>query len=258
MNTGLVLSGGGFRGVAHIGAIKALEENDIFPTHISGSSAGAIVGAFYAANYVPEEILEFFKKIPIFHLGRYAFNKAGFIDTDKYYDDFKKYFPKDSFEALQKKLFITTVDLSHGKIRVFDKGELIRPFLASSAFPGIFSPVRMGNCLYADGGILNNFPIEPLKIICEEIIGVYVDPISDKESSNMKNTLSVLERAIKINIMNDSSKKFSECDLLIYPYKLNKYSLFDKNNINEIYSIGYKVTQERIKENKLQFTLNNS
>jgi len=253
MNIGLILSGGGFRGVAHIGAIKALEENNIFPTHISGSSAGAVVGAFYAANYSPEEILAFFKTIPIFNLGRYAHNKAGFIDTDKYYPDFKKYFPEDNFDALQKKLFITTVDLNHGEIKVFNKGELIKPLLASSAFPGLFSPVTIEDGLYADGGILDNFPVEPLKLICNQIIGVYVDPISEVESMNLKHSLAILERAIKINFLSDSSKKFSECDLLIYPYHLNKYGLFDKNNIDEIYEIGYKVTQEKIKENKLQF-----
>ena len=64
MNVGLVLSGGGVKGVAHIGVIKALEENNIYPTHISGSSAGAVFGAFYAAGYSPEEMLTFFKTIP--------------------------------------------------------------------------------------------------------------------------------------------------------------------------------------------------
>lgn len=256
MGTGLVLSGGGFRGVAHIGAIKALEENQIYPSHISGSSAGAIVGAFYASGYNPEEILDFFKTIPIFHPSRYAFKKAGFIDTDTYLSDFKKYFPIDNFEALEKKLFITTVDLTHGNVKVFDRGELIKPFLASAAFPGIFSPVIIDNCLYADGGILDNFPIDPLKGICDKIIGVYVDPILKIETGTIKHSYEVLQRAIKINFFKDSSKKFEDCDLLIYPYKLNEFNLFDKNNIDEIYQIGYNVAQENIKKNNLFLRLN--
>ncbi|WP_340158916.1 patatin-like phospholipase family protein, partial [uncultured Maribacter sp.] len=75
MNTGLVLSGGGIRGVAHIGTIKALEEHNIFPTHISGTSAGAIVGALYAGGIQWQEILDFFKAIPIFHINRFARRK---------------------------------------------------------------------------------------------------------------------------------------------------------------------------------------
>ena len=81
MNTGLVLSGGGVRGVAHIGAIKALEEHDIYPTHIAGTSAGAVVGALYAGGRNWEEMLDFFKTVELFTLKKYARNKPGFVDT---------------------------------------------------------------------------------------------------------------------------------------------------------------------------------
>jgi NTE family protein len=244
MNVGLVLSGGGIKGIAHIGAIKALEENGIYPTHISGSSAGAVIGAFYAFGYTPEEMLAFFKTTPLFNFSRYAFRKPGFIDTDKFYVDFKKYFPEDNFNALQKKLFITTVDMLNGCIEVFDKGQLIRPFLASAAFPGIFSPVTIDDCVYADGGILDNFPLTPLKIICNQIIGVYASPISKIKASGLKHSLNVLDRAY------NSLLKFSECNLLIYLGALNKYSLFDKNHIDDIFDIGYQETQKMIKINK--------
>ena len=66
MSIGLALSGGGMKGIAHIGAIKALEESNIHPTHISGSSMGAIVGAFYASGYAPEEMVAFLKEVPLF------------------------------------------------------------------------------------------------------------------------------------------------------------------------------------------------
>ena len=81
-NLGLVLSGGGVRGVAHIGAIQALLEHDIAPDVVSGSSAGAVVGALYCNGYSPEEMLDFFKKTPLFHINKFAFSKPGFIDTD--------------------------------------------------------------------------------------------------------------------------------------------------------------------------------
>ena len=89
MKIGLVLSGGGARGAAHIGVLKALEEHGISPSHISGTSVGAIVGALYAANVHWSEILNFFKTTSIFHTKRFAFNKPGFLDTEKFYDDLK-------------------------------------------------------------------------------------------------------------------------------------------------------------------------
>lgn len=250
MNVGLVLSGGGVKGVSHIGVIKALEEFGIYPTHISGSSAGAVIGAFYAAGYTPDEMLSFFETTPLFNISRYAFRKPGFIDTDKFFDDFKKYFPEDNFNALKKKLFITTVDMLNGKIKIFEEGELIKPFLASAAFPGIFSPVTIKNGVYADGGILDNFPVAPLKQSCDEIIGVYISPISTIRAEKLKNSLNVLDRAIKINFSNGSLLKFSDCDLVIHPKSLNKYGLFDTKGIHDIFNIGYQAGLEKLKNYK--------
>lgn len=246
MGIGLALSGGGMKGIAHIGAIKALEESNIRPTHISGCSMGAIVGAFYASGYRPEEIVAFFKEVPLFYPTRYAFGKPGIIDTENFYQDFKKYFPEDNFKALHKKLYITAVDMLSGTLKVFDEGELIKPFLASSAFPGLCSPIAIDGILYADGGILDNFPVAPLAA-CDQIIGVYVSPISEIKAEKLKSAVDLLERAIRINFSNASSQKFSGCDLLIYP-PLSKFGMFDKNHIDEIFNIGYETTIDRIKK----------
>jgi len=247
MSIGLALSGGGMKGIAHIGAIKALEENNIYPTHISGSSVGAIIGAFYASGYSPEEMVNFIKEVPLFNPTRYGFGKPGLINTENFYEDFKKYFPNDNFNTLQKKLFITTVDMLSGSMKVFTEGELIMPILASSAFPGICSPVAINGSLYADGGILDNFPIAPIKLNCEQIIGVYVSPLDEIKTKNLKYAVDVLQRAIRINFSNASLLKFSQCDLLIYP-PLSKFGMFDKNHIDEIYNIGYETAKNKIKQ----------
>jgi NTE family protein len=95
-SVGYVLSGGGSKGIAHAGAIKFLEEHNISPTHIAGSSAGAIVAALYASGKNPEEILSFFKSIYFFHWKHFTFKKAGFIDSES----FKNYF-KDVFKEIK-------------------------------------------------------------------------------------------------------------------------------------------------------------
>ena len=245
---GLVLSGGGVRGVAHIGVIKALLEHGIEPDVVSGSSAGAVVGALYCNGYSPEQMLEFFRRTSLFQINKFAFSKPGFIDTDKFYLDFKKYFIHDDFSQLKKKLFITTVNMCDGVIKVFDSGQLIRPLLASSAFPGLFSPVDIDHILYADGGILDNFPTVPLLDLCQKMIGVYASPLNRIEPDRLKYSVSVLERAIRINYSKRSHAKFQHCILMVNPSALVDFGLLDIGKVDKIYQIGYESACKAIRK----------
>lgn len=240
MNLGLALSGGGVRGVAHIGVIKALEEHGISPTHIAGTSAGAVVGALYAYGYNYKEIFEFFKKVQIFDFRKYAINKPGIIDVEKYYGFFQEYFIIDNFSALKKPLLITATDILKGKLEIFRKGELIKPLMASAAFPGVFAPVKINNSYYIDGGTLNNFPVNLLKKDCDKIIGVYVNVFNTITISDLKHSYNVIERAVKLRSVKEDLSKFSDCDLVVYPEKLNEYGTFDKKNLDVIFELGYE------------------
>lgn len=244
---GLVLSGGGYRGIAHAGALKAFEEVGIFPTHISGVSAGALVGALYAAGYSPEDILAFFKKVKIFEFNRYARNKPGWLDTDTFRSFLLSYFPKDSFKQLHKQLFVTTTDLLKGKIKVFRSGTLIKPLLASASFPGVFSPVAIENGFYADGGILDNFPIDPVQD-CSNIYGIYVSPISIMKTSEFKHSYDVINRALHLRMNAASEAKFSACDIVVYPEELSKYNLFNAKYADELFEIGYTQTLQVLQD----------
>ena len=244
MQIGLVLSGGGMRGVAHIGAIKAMEELGIVPTHISGTSAGAVVGALYANNIGWEGILDFFRTTQIFQGGKYAKGKPGFIDSEKFYKEFIKMLPEDDFMALDKKLFVTATDVVYGTPSIFEEGELIRPILASASFPGMFTPTKVNDHLYVDGGILNNFPVEPLLPLCDRIIGVYVNPLKKISTKDLKHSYNVLERSYKIKMAYDSIEKFKHCDLVVHPDRLDGYGTFQKQGIDEVFEIGYTNTKE--------------
>ncbi|WP_394973019.1 patatin-like phospholipase family protein [uncultured Croceitalea sp.] len=246
---GLVLSGGGYRGIAHAGAIKAFEEFGIIPNHISGTSAGAVVGALYAANYSPEEIVSFFKKVKIFEFSRYARKKPGWIDTDTFRSFLLFYFPENSFSALYKKLFVTTTNLLSGKVNVFSTGILVDALLASASFPGVFSPVIIENGFYADGGILDNFPIAPVQD-CTHCYGVYVSPVSNMETAEFKHSYDVVNRALHLRMNASSSAKFSECDMVIYPEALSKYNLFNAKNADELFKIGYSYTWASLESKK--------
>ena len=249
MNLGLVLSGGGMRGAAHIGAIKALEEHNLYPTHIAGTSAGAIVGALYAYGYKWEDILKFFKSVQILDIKKYALNKPGFIDAEKFYPEFKNYIINDDFSFLKKDLSMTATNILNGNLEIFDKGELIRPILASAAMPGIFAPVKINDSYYIDGGTLNNFPVELLKTTCDKIIGVYVNGFDTIKINNLKHSHNVIERAFKLKSVKDDQEKFNDCDLVISPKELNNYGTFDRKHLDDIFKIGYDATIKELVHN---------
>ncbi len=239
-NIGIVLSGGGFKGVAHIGVIHALEEAGMTVDFVSGASAGAIVGSLYAGGYAPEEIKNFFTKTPLFKLNRFSRKKAGFLDSEKFYNDLLTYFPENSFESLHKKLFVTATNLIEGTTKVFNTGELIKPLLASAAFPGVFTPVTINNELYADGGILDNFPVSSLKKHCDLIIGVDVSPIRKPKISDFKHSYNVMQRAYYLRAMPNAEVKFNLCDIIIQPKKLVNHGIFSSSSLDKIYDLGYQ------------------
>lgn len=239
MTTGLVLSGGGMRGIAHIGVIQALEERGIEVTHVAGASVGAIIGALYAYGYNYKEMLEFFRVIQILDFKKYAMNKPGIIDAEKFYNSFNEYLKEDNFSSLKKKLSITATNILNGQLQIFESGELIKAILASAAFPGIFAPVQINDSYYVDGGVLNNFPVEQIKGKCDKIIGVYVNEFLPVTIDEIKHSHNVIERAFNFKTAKEDHIKFDDCDIIISPKQLSIYGTFDKKYLDIIYKIGY-------------------
>ncbi|MCB0633335.1 MAG: patatin-like phospholipase family protein [Saprospiraceae bacterium] len=241
---GLVLSGGGLRGIAHIGLIRLLEELHIEPAYVAGTSAGAIVGALYAAGYTAEAILEFFLRTKLLDWKKYAFRKAGILDLQRYLPVLSEYLPDNRFDQLKKKLFVTRTNLETGAGEIISSGELHRNILASAALPILFAPVEIDDTLYADGGIVNNFPVEPLLPHCSTLIGMYVNPLAMKKKQQLKHTLAVVERAFHIGLANHSMPKFKFCNPMIIPEKLRFHSLIDVRHSRDIFDIGYAAAME--------------
>jgi predicted acylesterase/phospholipase RssA len=156
---GLVLSGGGARGFAHLGVIKALEEVDIIPSIISGTSAGAIVAAFYAAGYNPEEIIEIALQGNFFSFSNLLLNKSGLFNMQSFERIYKAHFKQNLIEKLPIPICITATDIIKGKPKYFTSGSISKALLASSCLPMVFEPIKYNDTLYLDGGILNNLPV---------------------------------------------------------------------------------------------------
>ncbi len=242
---GVVLSGGGVRGVAHLGLLQVLEEVGIEPIAFSGTSAGALVGALRAAGHSISTILDFFKTTSIFNIGNFVTRKPGFIDSDKFIPVMKEFLPDDDFSALQKKLYVTATDMVRGRQRTFSHGPLIRPVLASAAFPVVFTPVEIEGHLYTDGGALNNFPVEPLAGECELVIGSNVHPFKDLQPSDIRSTLAVMERLFHLSIHHHSVRKYHHCNVVIAPHELAAFATFDRSNFDKMFEIGYKAAHAK-------------
>ena len=248
MKIALTLSGGGYRGIAHIGVLKALEEAGIRPEAIAGTSAGSVIGALYAYGVSTADMLKFFKSIQLLSFGNYAFGKPGWVDPESFYDRFLEILPEDDFSALKIPLQVTATNILTGELKVFAKGPLIRSILASAAFPGFFAPVEIGKGYYVDGGVLNNFPADLLRDQADFLIGVYVNPFEPADKSKIKHTFSVLERVLKIKTSSDSIRKFPLCDILFYTKELRSFSTFLEKDLDTIFQLGYKEAKKCLDE----------
>jgi NTE family protein len=130
---GLALSGGAARGMTHLGVIKALYERDIRPDYIAGTSAGAIVAAFIADGYEPDELLDIFMEKKILMLMRINFSKAGLLKMTGVRGVMEKYLRARNIEDLKIPIYITCTNLNSGMAEYFNRGEIIEKLLASQA-----------------------------------------------------------------------------------------------------------------------------
>lgn len=238
---GIALSGGGARGIAHIGVLKALEENGIYPDCISGTSAGSIVGALYAAGKTPDEILDFVvANSNILKVVRIGLPTVGLTKLTALKEALGEIIPIDSFESLQKPLHLAICNLTAGKLELRNAGELFNVVVASCSIPIVFQAVRMNGSTYVDGGIMLNLPAEPLYGYCDQIIGVNVMPNVAVRNNEVDNLMEIGMRCFEMTIAANTEMQLALCNQIIEPKKLHDYHPFAFNKYQEIYDIGYE------------------
>jgi len=246
---GLALSGGGIRGVAHLGVLQALSDRGIEFSHISGTSAGAIAAAFFAGGYTPKETLEIIKVAHLLRRLRPSIGSTGLLSILHVEDLLKEYFPDNNFSKLKIPISVTSVDLGEGKLVYFNDGELVKSLLASCCLPGLFKPIIINGHMFVDGGILNNFPVEPLVGNCDLIIGVtcnHLAPVTEIHSFGQ-----MVDRAAMLatNSGLDAHKRL--CDVVIEPHGLGTYGIFDTSYAEYIYMIGYEEGLKALEGNEV-------
>ncbi len=243
--TGFVLSGGGARGFAHLGAIKALYEKNIYPDVISGVSIGAIVGVLLADGKSPDQILSNFTNKSILKFLEIAVPKYGLTRFTGMARVLREQLVAKNFEELSIPLYIASTNLNMGKIRYFSKGNLNEVVLASSTIPGLIKPLKIDGHTYVDGGVLDNFPIKPIWKQCDKIIGIHINPVNDID--NFQSVVSIIEHSFTLAISKNLAYKSKRCDLFIEPPLLSNYHITDVRKGKEMFDIGYEFTKEKLK-----------
>ncbi|GAA4808516.1 hypothetical protein GCM10023231_42250 [Olivibacter ginsenosidimutans] len=247
---GLVLSGGGLRGIGHLGAIRALEEYGIKPSIISGCSAGAIIGACYAAGLSVEEMLQIVQNNDLFPTRSLRFRKTGFLDTGYLSSLIQKYIPENTFESLKIPLHVSTTDIWLAKTVYIHSGPLDQALLASSSIPFIFPAVTQNGSTYYDGGLLDNLPVTPLLGQCHYLIGIHVNAL-DHPASEQLSSLKMLDRVIHLAIGQAVVRNAQKCDLFIEPPNMLQFGLFDKKQLMPMVEYVYNHTLEQLATNPI-------
>ncbi|MDD2799692.1 MAG: patatin-like phospholipase family protein [Bacteroidales bacterium] len=246
-NLGIVLSGGGAKGFAHIGAMRALAEHNLKPNIISGVSAGAILGAFFCDGFEPDEVLEICSKEKFTSLAEFVIPKSGIMTMHGLRRFLKRNLRSKTFEELPTPLVVTATDLDACKPINFSSGNLADAICASSSIPIVFTPWQIKGTHYIDGGVLSNLPVRPIRQECKYIIGINV---SAHLGSDYKKTLiGIADRSFRLMLKANTLIEQELCDLYIESEEEKYYNIFDIENIKEISQLGYHAMEQGLLTN---------
>ncbi len=243
MTTGFVLSGGGARGISHLGVVKALAGQGIVPEILSGTSAGAIIGAFLAAGYDPDEILRIIRKTSLLKAFLPAFSLQGLLKMTRLEKLLNDMLPAE-FAGLQKPLTVAATDIYKGELVYLTDGPLVPAVLASACVPVIFKPIKLNGRQLVDGGLLNNLPAEALHGKVDRLIAISCNP--GGPVSRLPNARALMERSALLAINGNVAPSKQLCDVFIEPPELVHYSGFGLSQAQAIFKVGYDYTRENL------------
>lgn len=226
-NITLVLSGGGARGFAHIGAIEEIESRGYKIGSIAGTSMGALIGGVYALGKMNEykEWVYNLDKQDIFKLLDFSFSKQGLIKGDKVLNKMKEFIPDANIEDMKINYTATAFDLAQNKEIVFREESLYNAIRASIAIPTVFTPVISGDSVFVDGGVVNNIPINnAIRTENDTLIAVYVNadvPVhqinvleKSKKQDLYMQKINAFRKSLNKSSSTDEQKKFNYFNLI--------------------------------------------
>jgi len=239
---GFALGGGGARGFALIGMIKALEEKKIKPAVISGVSAGAIVGALLSSGKTADEIHDLLKNKKVLDIGKPSLSTRGLLRFQGLRKLISESTEVEDIKDLPIPFYAAVTNLYTGKIEYLNEGPIDKIVSASASIPVLFTPVKYNSGLYADGGVLDNLGAHPLKGNCDKIIGMSLSRVQDKEDINSMIDIALRVFHLTVNSNTQHSKRL--CDILIEPKGIEDFPILSADRADEAFELGYEAALE--------------
>lgn len=276
---GVVLGGGGARGFAHIGALRAFDDLGIPIDMIGGTSMGSLVAAARAIGWSNAHTSDIFRAFFLTSGGlqEYTFPFFSLIKGDKIKQALEKLLQKTTIEDLWLPFFCISTNLTNAEKTVHQSGSLLKALLSSFAIPGVLPPVLEGGHILVDGAFLDNLPIRPMRQRCSgKIIAINVSPVEDESVQTTcealpqpgatfmnkinpfsheevpPGILSLLMRATTIGSVHQLESLRKEVDVFIEP-PISHFSLMDWEKIEEIMEVGYQETLSKLQNASFSF-----
>lgn len=244
---GLALGGGAAKGIAHIGVLKAFEEEQIRIHCISGTSAGALIACYYAFGRPAESILSICSTLNLSKIINFTLERGGLFSTNAIREMIHRDLGDVRIEDAEIPLAICATDIETGEQLIFRDGNLAEVVCASMAVPGLFVPVEIDGRILVDGGLVENVPISPLAKMGAGIT-VAIDLSHVSRYPKPESTFDVITNAINIGIDFNTRKQLKNADIAV-PLDLSGYSLTNNaDRVDELYLEGYHPMKKKIRK----------
>jgi NTE family protein len=241
---GLALSGGATRGLAHIGVLQALEENGLWPDFISGTSIGAFAAVLYGFGVPLAKMRAVGEGMTPLRVTKLKLSRYSLFSNEELGKLIKAEIGTARLEESPIPLAIVTTDISTGEKVVLREGEAASAVMASSALAGIYLPVRINNRLLMDGGIMEDVPISPLRMMGADVV-VAVNLSAQRKYRMPEDIIDILFNAFDIAIDENTKVQVKAADVLIEPC-LFDFRRMDVSQIDELIAEGRRAAEESI------------
>lgn len=260
-NFGLALGGGGAKGLAHIVFLQELERWGLRPRHVTGTSVGAIVGAFYCAGVSPAAMRELILKVRWRQLSSFFdfnfFRGPGLIGGDGFEEFLYQNLPVRKFHELKIPLSIIATDFWARQQMVLNSGFLIPAVRASISLPLLLEPVRLDGRVLVDGGLVNPLPFDALDEKCDMAIAIDVSGVKEQDEGDLPNNFEVLASSFQIleNSVTEEKIRRDPPEILMRP-RLKNIRVLEFNAYQKIFRDASKLLPEFRRQLALYFPEN--
>ncbi|MCM1110161.1 MAG: patatin-like phospholipase family protein [Clostridium sp.] len=242
---GVALGGGGARGFAHAGALRAMEQCGLRPDVIAGVSAGAIIACMYSAGISPEKILTLFDGESFGSFCEWHIPRGGLLTLEGFKGFLRRSIPFENLEDLPIPVVLGATDLDAGTTVHFRSGPIADRVAASCSIPIVFQPQEIDGRRYVDGGVLHNLPAQPIRDDCRYLIGINVSPLRQRRVNN--SLFDTAMRSYELVTKTNSRPDIALCDLVARMDDIADYNVFNLREARRVFQVGYMTMMDELR-----------